>query len=85
MEALGALSVVPHIGISIVNFAWEAVTLKLLLLAPTVSVGVRPPKNRKGAAFFLAAVDRGSPVQPAGDCGSPAAGGRLEARQAYSS
>ena len=67
MDALGAFNAVPHIGISMVKPAWEAVTVKLLPLAPTVSVGVRRPKYRNGAAFCLAVVDRGSPVQPDGD------------------
>ncbi len=69
MDALGAFNAVPHIVISIVKPGCEAVTVKLLAPDVTVSVGVRPPKYRKGAAFCLAVVDRGSPVQPDGDTG----------------
>ena len=40
VDAFGALRDVPHIGISMVKLAWEAVTIKLLPLDTTVSVGV---------------------------------------------
>lgn len=58
MDALGALSAVPQIGISMVKPGWDAVTVKAFAPAATASVGVRPPEKRNGAAFCSAVVDR---------------------------
>ena len=51
VDALGALSVAPQIGISMVKPDCDAVTTKLVPLAAMQRLGVRAPKERNDPAF----------------------------------
>ena len=78
MDALGALSAVPHTGTSMLKAGWDAVTVSGLVPADVAmfTVGVRPATYRNGATACICAADRRQPVvvvqpedvvQPEGD------------------
>ena len=58
MDALGALSAVPHIGINMVKPGRDAVIVSEVAPEAVLSVGVRPPAYRKGAIACFCAPDR---------------------------
>ena len=70
--ALAVLKAVGHTGISMAKPDSDAVTVKLLAPAATLSVGARLPQYRTGAAACICAVVRGlgsAVAQPEGVVG----------------